>query len=95
MEKIAESFQYRMLAELPDIPASAQAIPQAPFINLTVLGLILLFSGLVNSTVPAIVWIIALEVGKRTYQWKRDVAVCVFEQGILKAQWSQLQEHSS
>lgn len=31
MEKISKSFQYRMLAELPDIPASAQAIPQAPF----------------------------------------------------------------
>lgn len=29
MEKIAKSFQYRMLAELPEVPGSAQTIPQA------------------------------------------------------------------
>lgn len=28
-EKIAKSFQYRMLAELPEVPGSAQTIPQA------------------------------------------------------------------
>lgn len=67
MEKISKSFQYRMLAELPDAPASAQAIPQGPFLSNCV-GIDASVTGLVNSTVLAIVWIIALEVGKRTYQ---------------------------
>lgn len=60
MEKISKSFQYRMLAELPDIPASAQAIPQAPF-QYNFVGIDASVTGLVNSTVLAIVWIIPLE----------------------------------
>lgn len=71
-----------MLAELPDIPVLAQAIPQAPFLYNCV-GIDTSVAGLVNSTVSAIIWIIVLEVGKRMYQWNRDMAlndsVYVFE----------------
>lgn len=30
-EKVAKSFQYWMLAELPEVPGSPQTIPQAVF----------------------------------------------------------------